>query len=90
MESKLRKLIPFNKLESSLRQLLIQEHPDGFGDAVIRIDAAKPFYAVLFDHEDTTYLVKLNNYLVNASQLELEDDDKVELSEVIDIEEDEE
>jgi hypothetical protein len=89
MKSKLKKLVSFNKLEPSLRQLLIQEYPDGFGDAVIRIDAPKPFYAVLFDQEDTTYLVKLNTYLVNASQMELEDDDIVELSEAVDLEEDE-
>ncbi|MFT4661504.1 MAG: hypothetical protein ACI8XB_001781 [Patiriisocius sp.] len=89
MNSKIRKLVSFNKLESSLRKLLIREYPDGFGDAVLRIDASKPFYAVLFDHENTTYLVKLNNYLVKASQVELEDDYNNELSEAIDIDDDE-
>jgi hypothetical protein len=89
MKSKLKKLVSFNKLEPSIRRLLIQEYHDGFEDAVIRIDAPKPFYAVLFDHEDTTYLVKLNRYLVNASQMELEDDDIIELSDAVDLEDEE-
>ncbi|MFT5777565.1 MAG: hypothetical protein ACI837_000501 [Crocinitomicaceae bacterium] len=89
MQSKLRKLVSFNKLESSLKQLLIQEYPNGFGDAVIKVDAPKPFYAVLFECEETTYLVKLNKYLVNASLVELEDEDKIEPLDLMDIDEEE-
>ena len=71
---KTRKLISFDKLEQPLKRKLLQAYPDGFEEAVVRVDAPTPFYAVLFEAEDITYLVKLNNYLASASMDELEDD----------------
>lgn len=74
MLTKARKLISFDKLESPLKRQLLREFPDGFEDAVIRIDAATSFYAVLLELEEISYLVKLNNYLVYASMEDLEDE----------------
>ncbi len=65
----------FDKLEPSLKKQLLRDHPDGFEDVAMRIDAPTPFHAVLLEAEDVTYLVKLNNYVVTAASLEDDDDD---------------
>ncbi|XOV69189.1 MAG: hypothetical protein ACFHU9_08370 [Fluviicola sp.] len=74
MLTKARKLISFDKLDVPLKRKLLKAYPDGFEESLMRIDAPTPFYAVLLDSDDITYLVKLNNYLVNASSDELEDE----------------
>ncbi|MCR9172064.1 MAG: hypothetical protein NXI10_06205 [bacterium] len=88
MLAKARKLISFDKLELPLKRQLLKAYPDGFEDSVMRIDAPTPFYAVLFEADDITYLVKLNNYLVNASSEDLEDEFEDD-SEMSDFENDE-
>ncbi|NVK65610.1 MAG: hypothetical protein HWE22_13540 [Flavobacteriales bacterium] len=72
---KTRKMVSFDKLEPSLKKQLLRDHPDGFEDVAMRIDAPTPFHAVLLEAEDVTYLVKLNNYVVTAASLEDDDDD---------------
>jgi len=74
MLSKARKLISFDKLELPLKRQLLRKYPDGFEDSAIRIDAPNPFYAVLLELEEITYLVKLNNYNISATTEELEDE----------------
>lgn len=71
---KARKLVSYDKLEQSLKRQLLKAYPDGFDDVAMRIDAPTPFYAVLLEAEEITYLVKLNNYLINASSEDLEDE----------------
>ncbi len=73
---KTRKMVSFDKLEPALKKQLLREHPDGFEDVAMRIDAPTPFHAVLLEVEDVTYLVKLNNYVVSASLEDDDDDDR--------------
>ncbi|GAB5418541.1 MAG: hypothetical protein Crog4KO_02980 [Crocinitomicaceae bacterium] len=74
MLTKIRKLVSFEKLEAPLRRQLLNQYPEGFDGAVMRIEAPKPFYAVILESEQVTYLVKLNNNLINLSHSELEDE----------------
>ena len=90
MISKMKKIVSFDKLESALRRQLLSDYPDGFGDAVMRIEAPKPFYAVLLESDQATYLVKLNNYLIRSSVAEDDEDDDADVSMDLDVEEEEE
>lgn len=74
MLTKMRKVVSFDKLESSLKRELLNEYPYGFGDAVMKIEASEPFYAVLLEVDDASYLVKLNKYQVESG-IELDDDE---------------
>lgn len=74
MLTKTRKLISYDKLDHTLKRQLLKEHPDGFEDSVIRIDAPTPFYAVLLEADATTYLVKLSNYIINMDADDLDDE----------------
>ena len=69
---KIRKLIPLEKLEMPIRKQLLKAYPDGFGKAVMKIDAPTPFYAIRFESPEVSYLVKLSNYFVETFN---EDDD---------------
>ena len=73
MLAKARKLISYDKLDLSLRRQLLRDYPDGFEEAVMRIDAPNPFFAVLLELEEITYLVKLNKHLIHSSVEDLED-----------------
>ena len=73
--NKISKLVSFEKLLPELRAKLIEEYPMGFNDAVMRIDAPKPFYAILLEDEGVTYLVKLNEDQIKTSAIEYDDDD---------------
>jgi len=75
---KTRKLISFEKLEAPLRKKLLREYPDGFGNAVMKIEAPTPFYAVRFESDDTSYLIKLSNYFVESMEDD-EDDERDDL-----------
>lgn len=68
-------MVSYEKLDPSLKKELLKQYPDGFEDAAMRIDAPTPFYAVLFEAEDVTYLVKLTNYVVTSSLDDDDDDD---------------
>lgn len=54
--------ISFPNLAPELQAELKKKYPHGFGDVMMRIDTAPGtfFYAVPFETEDTSYLVKID------------------------------
>ena len=72
---KKRVVASFSNLTNDLQEQVKQKYPTGFNDSMIRID--KPdgtfFYAVSYDTNDISYLVKINVKIDNASQ---DDDEK--------------
>ena len=73
--NKKRLVVSFNNLPAELQEEIKQFYPAGYFDAMIRID--KPngdfFYAVPFETEEISYLVKID---VKIDDLSDEDDDK--------------
>ncbi|MBQ2992677.1 MAG: hypothetical protein IJE21_02095 [Alistipes sp.] len=73
--NKKRLVVSFNNLPLELQEEVKQFYPAGYFDAMIRID--KPngdfFYAVPFETEEISYLVKID---VKIDDLSDEDDDK--------------
>ena len=73
--NKKRLVVSFNNLPAELQEEVKQFYPAGYFDAMIRID--KPtgdfFYAVPFETEEISYLVKID---VKIDDLSDEDDDK--------------
>ena len=71
---KKRVVASFSNLTSDLQEQVKLKYPTGFNDYMIRID--KPdgtfFYAVSYDTNEISYLVKINVKIDNAS----EDDDE--------------
>ena len=65
----------FHNLSVEMQEAVREQYPLGFSDAMMRID--KPngdfFYAVPFDTEEITYLVKIDVKIDDNSQ---DDDDK--------------
>jgi hypothetical protein len=86
---KTRKLVSFEKLDATLRKQLLREYPDGFGNAVMKIEAPTPFYAVRFESEDTSYLIKLSNYVVESLEDDEDEDDERDEMDTDDLELDE-
>lgn len=73
--SKKRLVTSFNNLPQELQDAVKELYPAGFSDAMMRVD--KPngdfFYAVPFETEDISYLVKID---VKIDDISEEDDDK--------------
>lgn len=73
--NKKRLVVSFNNLPAELQEEVKQFYPAGYFDAMIRID--KPngdfFYAVPFETEEISYLVKID---VKIDDLSDDDDDK--------------
>lgn len=75
-KTKRRVVVNFNDLAPELQEQVKIAYPAGFLDAMIRVD--KPngdfFYAVTFETEDTSYLVKIDVKIDDMS----EDEDEKE------------
>ncbi len=75
MNSKKRLVVSFNNLPSEIQAEVKAFYPTGYFDAMMRID--KPngdfFYAVPFETEEISYLVKID---VKIDDMSEEDDDK--------------
>ena len=73
--AKKRLVASFNNLPSELQEQVRELYPYGYADAMMRVD--KPngdfFYAVPFETEDISYLVKID---VKIDDISEEDDDK--------------
>lgn len=73
--SKKRLVTSFNNLSQELQEAVKELYPAGFSDAMMRVD--KPngdfFYAVPFETEEISYLVKID---VKIDDLSEEEDDK--------------
>ena len=72
---KKRLVASFNNLSPELQERVKELYPNGFSDAMMRVD--KPngdfFYAVPFETEEISYLVKIDVKIDDGSD---EDDDK--------------
>lgn len=68
-------VVSFDKLSPELQEAVKAAYPMGYSDSMIRVD--KPngdfFYAVPFDTEEVSYLVKIN---VQIDEMGDDDDDK--------------
>ena len=75
MANKKHLVASFHNLSPELQEEIKQKYPLGFTDAMIRVD--KPngdfFYAVPFDTEDVSYLVKID---VKIDELANDEEDK--------------
>ena len=73
--SKKRLVTSFNNLSQELQDAVKELYPAGFSDAMMRVD--KPngdfFYAVPFETEEVSYLVKID---VKIDEISDEEDDK--------------
>ncbi len=73
--SKKRLVTSFNNLSQELQDAVKELYPTGFSDAMMRVD--KPngdfFYAVPFETEEISYLVKID---VKIDDISEEEDDK--------------
>ncbi len=73
--TKKRLVVSFNNLPAELQEQLRTEYPAGYSDVMMRID--KPngdfFYAVPFETEEVSYLVKIDVKIDDATD---DDDDK--------------
>ena len=73
--TKKRLVVSFNNLPVELQEQLRAEYPAGYSDVMMRID--KPngdfFYAVPFETEEVSYLVKIDVKIDDATD---DDDDK--------------
>ncbi len=60
--NKKRVVVSFNNLPAELQSELKLRYPHGFTEAMIRIDKGPGdfFYAVVFEKEDVSYLVKID------------------------------
>lgn len=72
---KKRVVVSYHNLSSELQDELRKKYPYGFTDSMIRIEKAPGdfFYAVVFETDDTNYLVKID---VKIDGSHGEDDDK--------------
>lgn len=72
---KKRLVASFNNLSPELQEKVRESYPNGFSDAMMRVD--KPngdfFYAVPFETDEISYLVKID---VKIDDMSDEDDDK--------------
>lgn len=73
--NKKRVVVKFQNLPEELQDAVKRQYPMGFTDHMIRIDKGPGdfFYAVMFETEDTSYLVKID---VNVDGQLDDDDDK--------------
>ncbi|MBQ5692924.1 MAG: hypothetical protein IIW50_02285 [Alistipes sp.] len=73
--NKKRSIVSFNNLPVELQEAVKIAYPEGFYDSMIRVE--KPngdfFYAVTFETEEISYLVKID---VKIDELTDEEDDK--------------
>ena len=60
--AKKRLVVSFHNLPVELQEAVKQKYPNGYTDAMIRIDKGPGdfFYAVVFETEDVSYLVKID------------------------------
>lgn len=72
---KKRVVISYHNLPPELQDELKKKHPGGFTDSMIRIDKGPGdfFYAVVFETDDTNYLVKVDVKIDGSPE---EEDDK--------------
>ncbi len=72
--TKRRLVTSFQKLSSDIQTAVQEQYPLGYTDAMMRID--KPngdfFYAVPFETEEITYLVKIDVKIDDSEKLEKE------------------
>lgn len=73
--NKKRVVVKFQNLPEELQDAVKKHYPQGFSDHMIRIEKGQNdfFYAVVFETEDTNYLVKID---VNIDGQIEEDDEK--------------
>lgn len=73
--NKKRVVVKFQNLPEELQDAVKKQYPQGFSDHMIRIEKSPNdfFYAVVFETEDTNYLVKID---VNIDGQIEEDDEK--------------
>lgn len=57
---KKRKIISFENLPQEVADYIKTKFPNGYENHVKRIDAPNPFYAIVVDYGDMSYLVKVN------------------------------
>jgi hypothetical protein len=60
--AKKRVVVSYNNMAPELQDALKEKYPKGFTDSMIRIDKGPGdfFYAVVFETDDTNYLVKID------------------------------
>lgn len=73
--NKKRVVVKLQNLPADLQEAIRKEYPMGFTDHMIRVDKGPGdfFYAIVFETEDTSYLVKID---VNVDGQIDDDDDK--------------
>lgn len=73
--TKKRVVVKLQNMPEELQTAVRRQYPAGFTDAMIRIDKGPGdfFYAVMFETEDTSYLVKID---VNVDGQIEDDEDK--------------
>lgn len=61
-KTKKRLVVSFHNLSPEMQEEVKKKYPTGFADHMIRIDkgAGEFFYAVVFETDDTNYLVKID------------------------------
>lgn len=74
-KNKKRIVVSFHNLPPELQEAVKKQYPTGFTDHMIRIEKGPGdfFYAVVYETEDISYLVKI---VVNVDEQVEEDDDK--------------
>jgi hypothetical protein len=72
---KKRVVVSFHNLPEELQEAVKKKYPTGFTDSMIRIDKGPGdfFYAVVYETDDTSYLVKID---VNIDDKIEEEEDK--------------
>ena len=89
MSGKKKLVVSFKNLSSELQEEVKKQYPLGFSEKMMRIDLGpdKFFYAVPFETEDTSYLVKINVKIDTKVEDEDEKDFLDDESELADAEE---
>ncbi|HBF88754.1 MAG TPA: hypothetical protein DDX39_08945 [Bacteroidales bacterium] len=76
---KIRKIVKYENLSEEVLEAFNEKYPEGFKNIIFKVDAPKgAFYAFTFEHENVSYLVKVDVSIDNIFDEVEDDDDAIE------------